>query len=125
MDESWRELREAHERLRWARLHRTEFQRPIDAARSLNIKPGTFRTYEFAKADGGRTPPLSELQRICAKYRVSWSWIATGQGNPDQGVQSELQQLASELAIKIEKVSAAKKEDAIRAVEAVLASFAS
>lgn len=71
------------ERLRWARLNRSPFERAKDAAESLGIKPGTYRTYEHGPEDNGREPPLSELQRICRKYGVSWIWVATGEGTPD------------------------------------------
>lgn len=63
----WLSLRDPHERIRWARLNRTHFVRPTDAARSLGVKPGTYRTWEIAKADGGRAPMLSELQHLARK----------------------------------------------------------
>lgn len=124
MDESWRELRELPERLRWARLHRTNFERPVDAARSLGIKPGTYRTYEQTKADGGRAPGLVVLQGIARKFGVSWSWVLTGQGSPDETAPSELRAVADALAMKLGDLEPMKKDDAIRAVEAVIASFA-
>jgi transcriptional regulator with XRE-family HTH domain len=123
MAESWRDLREPHERLRWARLHRTPFARPTDAARSLNIRPGTYRTYELAKADGGRAPSIVETQRIAKKFGVSWQWILTGDGTPDEPKQDELREFAERLQARFSEVEPAKQEDALRAVEGVLEAF--
>jgi len=83
MAQDWLLLANQWERLRWARLNRTPFERAKDAAESLNIKPGTYRTYEYGPEDNGREPPLSELQRICRKFGVNWIWVATGEGSPD------------------------------------------
>jgi transcriptional regulator with XRE-family HTH domain len=124
MDDSWREQREVHQRIRWARVHRTEFVRPIDGARSLNIKPGTYRTYEQAKADDGRVPPIPILQKIAAKYGVSWQWLATGEGSPDEKVVTELQVIVNQLAERIGQVPEEKREDAMTAVQGVLDAFA-
>lgn len=122
--EAWQHLKHQWERLRWARLNRTPFERAKDAAESLNIKPGTYRTYEHAPGtDGGRLPSYSELQRICRKYKVSWVWVASGQGAPDDDPASRderLQVVASHLG----HVPAEKQDDALRAALAVLDSFA-
>lgn len=80
----WTECRHQWERLRWARKA-AGFERPTDAARSLDIKPVTYRTYEHAPADGGREPPLTEIQRMARKFRVNWVWLAAGEGNPTEG----------------------------------------
>lgn len=83
MVQDWRLLGKTWERLRWARL-RAGYDKAKDAAESLNIKPGTYRTYEYdPKTNNGREPSLSELQRICRKLKVSWTWVATGEGSPD------------------------------------------
>lgn len=120
MDESWRELREVPERIRWARL-RTEFSRPTALAVSLNIKPGTYRTWEQLKADGGRIPPLSELQRVAHKLKVSWQWLATGDGTPFDTASDPFSLL---IAARFQEVPQEKQDDARRAVEAVLDAFA-
>lgn len=116
MDHQW-------ERLRWARMHRTGFERVKDAAESLNIKAGTYRTYEHAPGtDGGRLPSLTELQRICRKYKVSWVWVATGQGDPDQGVMAD-ERLAV-VGDKLGQVPPEKQEDALAAILGMLDAFA-
>lgn len=122
MIESWRLLRHPWERLRWARLNRTEFQRAKDAAESLGIKPGTYRTYEYDPNDNGREPPLSELQRIAKKFKVSWVWIASGQGSPDADVVTDPNLAAA--AERAGAIPADKQADAWNAVMGVLEAFA-
>jgi hypothetical protein len=121
--EPWRQFGHQWERLRWARLNRTPFDRVKDAAESLGLKPGTYRTYEHAPGtEGGRLPSLSELQRICRKYKVSWVWVATGEGTPDTGVATD-ERLAT-IEQKLGAVPAEKQDDAVSAALAVLDSFA-
>lgn len=119
--QDWRLLITQWERLRWARL-RAGFERLKDAADSLNIKPGTYRTYEYEPgAQGGRNPDLTELQRICRKYKVSWVWVATGQGSPDAGVQAD-ERLAA-VSDKVQQLPEDKQEDAIAAMMGVLDAY--
>ena len=116
----WRLLVGAWDRLRWARL-RAGFERAKDAADSLGIKPGTYRTYEYDPTQNGREPPLTELQRICRKFKVSWVWVASGQGDPDAGVvQDERLQAVSD---KFGQVDPEKQDDAMNAVLGVLDAF--
>lgn len=121
--EPWRLLEHQWERLRWARLNRTPFERSKDAAESLGIKPGTYRTYEHEPgADGGRLPPLTELQRICAKYKVNWAWVASGRGTPDEGVVAD--ERLTVVGKKLEGVPADQQDAALTAVMGVLDAFA-
>lgn len=120
---TWTELREPQERLRWARLHMTPFARPTDAARSLNIRPVTYRTYEIPKSEGGRWPPLAEVQRIASKFGVSWAWLATGQGSPDDAKPAPIRIMVDEWAVEFEQIDPAKRDDAATAVRAVLEAF--
>jgi hypothetical protein len=121
MTESWRLLGHQWERLRWARLNRTEFKRAKDAAESLGIKPGTYRTYEYDPADNGREPPLSELQRICRKYKVNWIWVAAGEGSPDEGVVRDAR--AEAVTQRLGEVDPAKQDDAFAAMMGVLDAY--
>lgn len=73
------------ERMRWAR-RKAGHKTPTDAARFLAVRPGTYRTYEAEEGDGARQPPLEEIQRIARRFQVSWTWLAVGEGRPDQGV---------------------------------------
>lgn len=123
MKDSWRDLRQVHERIRWARVNRTEFVRPIDGARSLNMRPGTYRTYEQSKADQGRVPPINVIQKIAAKYGVSWQWLATGDGSPDEKVVTELQVISGQLAERIERIPDEQRQAALTAVQGVLDAF--
>lgn len=121
--ESWASLRDQWERLRWARLHRTPFERVKDAAESLGLKPGTYRTYEHSPGeDGGRLPPLTELQRICRRFKVNWVWVATGEGTPDDGVVTD-DRIAA-VSDRFGRVPPEKQDDAMSAVLGVLDAFA-
>lgn len=124
MDESWREVSDDLEpqlRIKWARVHRTEFTRPTDAAQSLQIRPGTYRTYEVPKSEGGRRPDLSTIQSIARKYKVSWLWLATGSGSPDDVMQHPV---GAALLAKFQAIPAEKQDDAAAAAIAVLEAFA-
>ena len=121
--QDWRDHREIPERIRWARLNRTQFVRMTDAARSLNVKPGTYRTWEFTKADGGRAPMLSELQGLARKFNVSWQWILTGEGSPDAATDAEALLLVSDITDRLSRVDAAKQQDALRAINGILDAF--
>lgn len=121
MDDRWTRAGEFWERLRWARSQ-TNFERAKDAADSLNIKPGTYRTYERSAADSGRIPPLTEIQRIARKFKVSWSWLASGDGSPDDQFLVVDERLAA-FGERVAQVPGEKQADAINAAMAVLESF--
>lgn len=87
---------------------------------SLNIKPGTYRTYEVGKADGGRAPALSETQRMARKFKVSWVWLATGEGRPDDAPPDERLAVAAK---KAEQIPEEKRDDAWSAVMGVLDAY--
>lgn len=122
MDQRWRETREFGERLRWARRTQTEFSRGKDAAISLGIEEGTYRTYERRKENGGRVPDLPTIQRIARKFKVSWSWLATGNGRPDDDFLIKDERVQA-LGAKIAEVPEDKKDDAVNAALAVVESF--
>jgi hypothetical protein len=101
---------------------RAGYDRAKDAAESLNIKPGTYRTYEVGKADGGRAPAITEMQRMARKFKVNWIWLLTGEGSPDKDVASD-----ERLAVarqKLNEVDEAKQEDAFAAMMGVLDAYA-
>lgn len=99
------------------------FERAGDAADSLGIKPGTYRTYERRKADGGRLPPLSETQRIAKKLGVDWPWLATGDGRPDGEPAATRDDRVARFVEMLLDVPADRQDDAINAAEAVIKSF--
>jgi transcriptional regulator with XRE-family HTH domain len=121
MDDGWRRADEFADRLRWART-RMRFERAGDAAEALSIKPGTYRTYERRKADGGRLPPLPEIQRIARKLGVDWPWLATGDGRPDSEPTTRDDRVARFVELLLD-VPADRQDDAISAAEAVIQSF--
>ena len=98
------------------------FERASDAADILGIKPGTYRTYERRKADGGRLPPLSESQRIARKLGVNWPWLATGNGRPDNEPMTRDDRVERFVEMLLD-VPADRQDDAINAAEAVIKSF--
>lgn len=97
------------------------YERAKDAADSLGVKPGTYRTWEKSPADGGREPPLTEIQRMARKYKVSWVWLATGEGAPDiDPITNERIQAVTKKAAEVDE---SQKDQAWAAVMAVLESF--
>jgi len=95
-----------------------------DAARSLGVKPGTYRTWEFSKADGGRVPSLSELQGLARKFGVSWQWLLTGDGTPDAAAPNDFALVVGQITDKLSRVDEGKRQDALRAIDGVLDAFA-
>jgi transcriptional regulator with XRE-family HTH domain len=112
------DLREFWQRLRWARM-RSPFETAADTARSLGLKPGTYRTYERPTDENGRKPDLSEIQRIAKKLAVSWTWLASGSGRPDDGA-VEVDDRAVLVAQRIDKLPPEKQLDALNAALAVI-----
>lgn len=106
------------QRLRWARM-RAGFDRAADAAISLGVKAGTYRSWERRPEDNGREPPLSEIQRAARKFKVSWVWLAAGEGRPDD---SSSEQLA-EVAKRSRDIDPDRADDAWTAVFGVLEAF--
>jgi transcriptional regulator with XRE-family HTH domain len=127
VDDSWQQLEHLHERIRWARMRWAErqgdsFSRPTDAARSLGVKPGTYRTWEQPKESGGREPSRSEVSRLAEKFKVSWLWLSTGTGSPyfDPALEAQLN-IFQQKAAMIEEPK--DRDAAIRAALSVLDSF--
>lgn len=118
--DGWEHLRETWERIRWARYN-AKFERAVDAAESLGIKPGTYRTYERGVDDGGRVPPIKEGQKLAKKFKVNWVWLLSGQGKPTDT--EEENPRIQEIARRVSEIPADKRDDALNAVEAVILSF--
>lgn len=121
MKDIWPEDRHRWERQRRARKE-AGFERAVDAAESLGIKPGTYRTYERGPEDGGREPPLSELQRMARKFKVNWIWLATGEGLPKDDILND--ERVAKAARKARDIDPDKADDAWNAVMGVLDAFA-
>lgn len=121
VDSKWEHLASRPERLRWAR-HRAGFDRASDAARSLDIKPGTYRTYDADSADDGREPQLTESQRMARKFKVNWIWLVTGQGAPDDG--QVVDERVQEINDKVAKLPKDRRDDALDAALGVINAFA-
>lgn len=121
MDTRWRQCRKTWDRLRWARLQ-AGFERAKDAAESLDVKPGTYRTYEYDWTKDGREAPLSEYQRFARKFKINWVWLVSGQGSPFEGVEPDARVQA--LVEKSAEVPDDKLDDALSAAMGVLDSYA-
>jgi transcriptional regulator with XRE-family HTH domain len=88
MKRPWDDLRDTHERLRWARM-RWQESRGIKpsasaAAESLGVKIGTYSAYERSP-DSSKHIPLDHQKAIqfARKFGVSWEWLLTGDGRPE------------------------------------------
>lgn len=84
----WRDLREPHERLRWARI-RWQDSKGISpdagaAAESLAMNKHTYRAFERSP-DASKHMALTHQRAIefGRKFGVSWTWLLTGEGTPD------------------------------------------
>lgn len=126
-ESSWENCREFWERLRWARHHYARKQddaifRPTDAARTLGENPGTYRTWEEPKDNGGRVPEMPKIQKIAEKFGVSWVWLLSGQGSPHYDHVMEEQFNAFQR--RLPEIPEEKREDAFRAARAAFESFA-
>jgi len=84
----WQDTEGTWDRLRWSRMRWQEASglspNAEAAAESLGIKAGTYRAYE-------RQPGASKhialdhqtAARFAKKFGVNWTWLLTGQGEPD------------------------------------------
>jgi hypothetical protein len=82
MSEEWRDLREGHERLTWAR-RRSRFETQRDAADSLGMNLNTYSAYERAPDKSKHTPLDHQAAiRFGKKFKVNWVWLLTGWGEP-------------------------------------------
>lgn len=84
----WRDMKQPHERLRWARMHWQEAKGITPdagaAAESMGIKPHTYRAYERPPGASKHTE-LNDQRAIQfgRKFGVNWIWLLTGEGSPD------------------------------------------
>lgn len=97
MDQSDDDIRQPWQRLRWAR-HRWQRSAGIKpsataAAESLGIEPHTYRAFEGPEFRSKFTP-LNHQRAIQfgRKFKVSWVWLLTGEGSPDDLEMNEHQQ---------------------------------
>lgn len=81
-DESWRDLQQPWERLRWAR-GQTEFSIAADFARAAGIKVAAYQAMEGPE-DRSRFKQLDPQSAIKAgrKAKIRWQWILVGDGEP-------------------------------------------
>jgi hypothetical protein len=91
MKARWQDLEGTWDRLRWARMRWQERNgvspSAVAAAESLGLKPGTYRAYE-RQPDSSKHIALDHqtVQPLAKKFGVSWTWLLTGEGSPDETV---------------------------------------
>lgn len=101
----WQELRDAHERLRWARLRWQEQNNAVGttakaAAESMGMKEGTYRAYE-REPGSSKSTPLDHQKAIQfgRKFKVSWRWLLLGTGTPsDEAIGAEQERVLEAMA---------------------------
>lgn len=82
MSDEWRDLREGHQRLTWARKQ-SRFETMKDAADSLGMNVNTYSAYEREPGKSKHTPLDHQAAiRFGKKFRINWVWLLTGQGEP-------------------------------------------
>lgn len=86
--DDWTVLAEPWERLKWARVQWQAAAGVVngtakDAAECLGMKEGTYRAYE-RPPDASKHIALDYQAaiRFGRKFRVSWTWLLTGEGTP-------------------------------------------
>lgn len=121
----WSELREPWERLRWARF-KAGYERAIDAAESLGMLPVTYRTYEREPGRPGARGFDHELAiRFARKFKVSWTWLLTGQGSPDEKPNTDLQVAVGHIEQRLQKIADNdERATAVRLINSVLDAYA-
>lgn len=122
MDTSWTRLEHSYERLRWARMQ-AGFASMRDAAEALGEREGTYRQYEAEPGSSSRSADLKHQLAIKAgrKFRVSWTWLLTGEGTPfDKPSNAHQQRAIQAMATVPEEKQAALAE----AIEALIRSAA-
>jgi len=120
----WRDLREPWERLRWSRMQ-AGFERATNAAESLGINPVTYRSYERRPDQAGaRNIDHQAAIRIAKKFKVSWEWLLTGAGSPQDG-KSDTERLADRIAEKLAEIEEGpQREAATLLIDSVLDNYA-
>lgn len=88
-DDRWTTLTAPHERLRWARTRWQEGKgiKPDAkaAAESLGLEPHTYRRYERSPESANHSAlDHQKAIQFSRKYKVSWIWLLTGEGSPDE-----------------------------------------
>lgn len=123
----WREATTFAHRLNWARRSLRDIEggqrlpTKKDAAEYLGVKPGTYRTWEAPKEEGGREPPIQEIRRIARRLQVGWVWLAQGIGRPDENVLAD--DSVEALNQKIAQLPKEVRDQAVEAATGVVETF--
>lgn len=123
MERDWHDS-EFHERMTWVRVNVLKLTKLKAAADFYGFGPGTYRTWELAKANEGRVPDLNRIKALAKKAGVSWQWLALGEGQPFGPVSDqELYEMAERIAAGIGNVPEHERENAVRAIDGILSAF--
>jgi hypothetical protein len=122
MDTRWSEAAEDWQRVKWAR-EAAGFDTMRAAAQSLKMGENTYSAYE-RDPSASKTTRLNDPQRAIQfgrKFRVSWSWLLTGEGTPfDRPANPPQERVIRAMSAFPED----RQDDLANAVEALLKSVA-
>lgn len=127
MDARLENLREAHERLTWARMRWQERAgiRPNAgaAADSLGMNQHTYRAYE-RPSTASKATALDHQRAVQfgRKFGVSWRWLLTGEGSPDDESTAELTPIERRVIDALREAPEARQTAVADAIEQLLKS---
>ncbi len=116
MDTSWSTQHHYWERVRWARLQWQQRAGMPETARAaaeaLGMEENTLTTYE-RRPRSNKGLSIERARQFGKKYKVSWIWLALGEGTPfDDDLSPDAQSVAR-------LVDATPEEDRPKVVEAI------
>ena len=118
-DTSWAQLREPHERLRWARLRL--YPTATAFADAVGLKKDTYTAHE-------REPGSSKATRLTAekamqfgrKLKVRWEWLLEGKGLPwPDDSSAGRSRPAAQVAELVDSADPEEQERILRVVQAM------
>lgn len=123
MDTAWSTLHNPWERVRWARL---QWQDRVGmettaraAARSLGIEENTYTLYERPPRSPKSAMGIERARQFGQKFKVSWVWLATGEGTPFETERTFSPEAAS-VAEKIDSLPEDERKAKAEAIRALL-----
>lgn len=125
MDRQWESLREPNERLTWARMRWQERNgvgaNAAAAAESLAMRPHTYRAYERdGRASKHTALDHQRAVQFARKFGVSWRWLLTGEGTPDDQSMAELTPIERRVIDALREAPEARQTAVADAIEQLL-----
>ena len=127
MDARLETLREPWERVMWARMRWQEKAgiRPnaTAAAESLGMKQHTYKAYERPETASKHTDlDHTRAVQFGRKFGVSWRWLLSGEGSPDDQSIAELTPIESRIIDAVRAAPEARRTAVADAIEQLLKS---